>query len=66
MNGQVLKELRKKEGLTQGDLAELLEVSKPSVASYETNRRTPSMKIFKRIVDLFDVSADYLLEDEVV
>ena len=64
MNGRALKKLREKEGLTQDELAQLLEVSKPSIASYETNRRTPSMRIFKRIVNLFDVSADYLLEDE--
>ena len=59
--GYRLKLLRKENGISQGDLGELLGVSKVSVSNYENGVRIPSMEVFLMIIRVFNVSADYLL-----
>ena len=56
-----LKSLRKKCGYTQVSLAEILGVSKGTVAMWETGKRTPDFKTLIRLSDLFDVRTDYIL-----
>ena len=57
-----LKELRKKNGITQSQLAEALNVTKGAIAMWETNKRTPDLDMAGVIADYFNVSVDYLLE----
>lgn len=64
MIGDRLKELRKRRGIFQVDLAEILSVSKGAVAMWETNKREPDTEMLKRIANYFNVSLDYLLENE--
>lgn len=56
-----LKSLRKKCGYTQVSLAETLDVSKGTVAMWETGKRTPDFETLIRLSDLFDVRTDYIL-----
>ena len=61
MFAERLKLLRKKQGYTQVSLAGELEVSKGTVAMWETGKRTPDFDMLVTLSDLFDVSIDYIL-----
>lgn len=56
-----LKELRKKFGLKQVDLANSLRVSPQAVSKWERDENYPDIILLKKIASLFDVSIDYLL-----
>lgn len=56
-----LKELRKREHLTQQDLANKLNVDRTSVGKWETNRNLANNDILQKICSMFDVTMDYLL-----
>jgi len=61
MFGEILKELRKREGLTQEQLAKILGVSKSTVGMYEQSQRRPhSDELLMRIAGYFGVTIDYL------
>ena len=62
--GYRLRELRKENKMSQSDLGRLLGVSKVSVSGYENGNRVPSLEILNKIIDFFDVSADFLLGRE--
>ena len=59
-----LQELRKKKGLTQEELAELLHVSRAAVSKWESGRGFPNIDSLKTISGLFSVSLDDLLSGE--
>lgn len=61
MLGERIKELRKKKGVTQKELALYLGVSDRAVGYYESGQRTPPPDILQKIADFFHVSVDYLL-----
>ncbi len=61
MFSQRLKALRKERGLTQKDLAALLEMSQQAIAKWESGRSTPDPSTLARLAGLLDVSADCLL-----
>ena len=56
-----LKEMRTKLGLSQREVARLLELSPSVVSAYETGERTPSTEILLRLSNLYKCSTDYLL-----
>lgn len=57
-----LKSLRKREGLTQEQLAAIIGVERSTVGKYEGNQGiTPSAEILRALADYFHVSTDYLL-----
>ena len=58
--GATLRMLRKKKGLTQGDLAKIIGVSDSSIGMYETDQRIPSYDIQDAIADFFNVDLDFL------
>lgn len=64
MIGDRLKELRTNSKIYQADLAEVLGVSKGAVAMWETNKREPDSLMLKKIANYFNVSLDYLLDNE--
>lgn len=61
--GDRIKEIRKQRGLTQEQLAEALDISVEYVSQIERGMKIPSMQIFIKLVEVLDVSADYLLRD---
>ena len=61
--GDKLVKLRKKNGLSQEDLANKLEVSRQSVYKWETEDSVPEIAKIKSISKLFNISLDVLLDD---
>ena len=62
-----IKELRKKHGMTQRQLADLLYIDCSTVTKWETGKANPDFEKQKKLASLFNVSVDYLLgltEDE--
>ena len=57
-------ELRKKNGWSQEDLAEKLDVSRQSISKWEGAQSVPDMARILRLAEIFGVSTDYLLKDE--
>ena len=56
-----IKELRTERGLTQKQVAEHIGLTKNALGNYEAGIREPSLDILRKLCDLFDVSADYLI-----
>lgn len=59
-----LKELRKMKGLYQGDIADILGVTRQAVSQYERGEREPSYEVLEILADYFNVDSDYLLGKE--
>ena len=57
-------ELRKKNGWSQEELAEMLDVSRQSVSKWEGAQSIPDMNRIIRMSEVFGVSTDFLLKDE--
>jgi len=66
--GLRIKELRKRKGLTQEQLGDLLGISRATVYRYENNTQTPSLAKIVSLALYLNTSTDYLvgLEDEPV
>lgn len=63
MFGEKLKALRKKNNLTQEQLAEKLSVSRQAIAKWETDAGLPDIENMKNIAMFFGVSVDYLVDN---
>ena len=62
--GEKIKELRKKNNLSQAELADKIGVTQKTICNYENGTRFPKgQKIINGFADIFDVSIDYLLDD---
>ena len=59
-----LYRLRRKSGLSQEELAEKLQISRQAVSRWEMGSTLPDAKNLLQLSDLFAVSVDYLLRDE--
>lgn len=62
--GEKLKAVRKQAGLTQGQLADLLHVSRQAVTKWESDKGVPDIENLKALASLLAVSLDDLLDDE--
>lgn len=61
---QKLRQMREKAGLTQGDLADKLDVSRPAVSSWESGKIRPRLNKLQQLAKLFDTTvADLMGED---
>ncbi len=58
-----LYNLRKKNGYTQSEIAEMLEVSRQSVSNWELGTILPSTSRLKKLSDLYSVPLETLLDD---
>ncbi|MBP5428940.1 MAG: helix-turn-helix transcriptional regulator, partial [Clostridia bacterium] len=56
---------RKKNGWSQEDLAEKLSVSRQAISKWESAQATPDLSKVILLAELFGVSTDYLLKDEI-
>ena len=61
MLAERLKQLRAEKGMTQVQLAQMLDVSKGTIAMWETSKRKPSFEILSKLSDIFDRRMDYIL-----
>lgn len=63
-NNNKLRQLRNNKGLYQKDLAKMLNVSVSSIGMYETGKCQPDPDNLKKLASIFNVSIDYLLDNE--
>lgn len=61
--GDKLIKLRKKEGMSQEELGEKLGVTRQTVSKWELGQTTPEMDKLRDISTLFDISVNYLMND---
>lgn len=59
--GNNLLDLRKKKGLSQEEVAEILNVSRQTVSKWETDGSQPDFDKLKPLCELYNISADELL-----
>lgn len=64
MFADVLKQLRKREQLTQEELAKKLGMSKSSISMYENGNREPDYETLEVIADFFNVDINTLLDSK--
>ena len=62
--GKRIRESRINKGYTQQDLADRAEIGVVYISEIERGIKMPSLNIFIKIVDALDISADYVLRDE--
>ena len=55
-----LRALRKERGMTQAEVAEKISIAYRNYQRLEANGNTPNFSNLVQLVDLFDVSMDYL------
>ncbi|QEN03897.1 XRE family transcriptional regulator [Thiospirochaeta perfilievii] len=61
---QKITKLRKQLGLSQEELAEKLEISRQSVSKWESTTSIPDLNKIIRLSELFGVTTDFLLKDD--
>lgn len=64
LNEKIIK-LRKEHNLSQEDLGNAINASRQAVSKWETEQTKPDIDKIKEIAKLFDVTFDYLLNDEI-
>lgn len=64
-NNNKLSSLRKNKGYNQEQLANKLSVSPSTIGMWEQGRRQPDNETVKKLANLFDVSTDYLLDNDI-
>ena len=62
--GKRIRESRIKKGYTQKNLADRAEIGVVYLSEIERGIKMPSLSIFIKIIDALEVSADYVLRDE--
>ncbi len=61
--GEKLRVLRKRQGLSQSKIGDMLKVNQSHVARIEKGLK-PSVDLILKIADIFEVTADQLMRDE--
>lgn len=56
----ILKELREDKGLSQTDLANILNVTRQTISGYETGVIEPPLSTLIKLADMYNCSLDYL------
>ena len=64
MFNEKLRYLRKHQELTQAEIAERLNINSATYSKYETGTTEPDIATIKKLAKFFDVSIDYLLEND--
>ena len=59
-----IRYLRKHQELTQAEVAESINILQSTYSNYEQGTREPDISTIKRLANFFDVSIDYLLEND--
>lgn len=61
--GEKIAQLRRKNGWSQEELADKMEVSRQAVSKWESGQTMPDLERILRLSSLFGVTIDYLLKD---
>ena len=61
--GEKIQVLRKQKGLSQEQLADMLNLSRQAISKWETNESQPDIERLIGISNLFKVSIDFLIKD---
>jgi transcriptional regulator with XRE-family HTH domain len=56
-----LKELRKRKGISQGELAELIEVHFTQISRYERGETKPNAEAMTKMAKVLDTTVDFLM-----
>lgn len=64
--GEKIQKLRKQRGLSQEALAEKVTVTRQTISKWELGQSTPDLDFIAQLSDIFNVSSDYLIKDEMV
>ena len=64
--GEKIKELRKNQNMSQEQLSEVLGLSRQAVSRWETENAIPETAMILKLSELFHVTTDYLLKEEIV
>lgn len=59
-----LKNLRKSFGMTQDDIAELLDMSRTSFSKYENGATVPPLNVLRKLSAIYNVPIEFLIHDE--
>ncbi len=59
--GETIRSIRSEKGMSQGDLADALDVSRQSVSKWETDASVPELDKLVKMCDLFGVTMDELV-----
>lgn len=62
--GEKIKELRMQKMYSQSEIAKVLGVSRAIISYIESDEKMPSLPLLKRLAKLFEVSLDYLVNEE--
>ena len=62
--GEKISKLRTTNKMSQGDLAEKLNVSRQSISKWETNASVPELDKLIQLCDLFGISLDELVRSD--
>ena len=62
--GKKLRQARQNKGYTQHALAEIAGVGDVYLGEIERGIKMPSLNIFIKLIEALDISADYILRDE--
>ncbi|MET3617183.1 transcriptional regulator with XRE-family HTH domain [Peptoniphilus olsenii] len=60
--GTNIRNLRIKNKLTQKELADKLNLSRPTIGRYETDERFPDKDVIIKLADIFNISLDTLFD----
>lgn len=63
--GKKVRYLRRQQGRTQADVSEALSASGSHISNIEAGRKAPSLDTVIRIADIFRVTTDYLMRDDI-
>ena len=62
--GNRISELRKNKGWSQTELAKRVSASREAIGKYERDEAQPSVETAKKIADVFEVTLDYLVDED--
>ncbi len=62
--GEKIQKLRKQKGLSQEALAEKVTVTRQTISKWELDQSKPDLDFIVQLSNIFNVSSDYLIKDE--
>ena len=62
--GQKLKEIRRRFGLSQESLAEIMSVSRQAITKWESDEGLPDVSNLQELSKVFNLTVDYLLDND--